>query len=181
VSRGAILKLTPTDVVARALSLCLVPEDRQARIWYSAERGRNGGSDPTANTCASIWRDPADGRIWCTSDCVGLGLWAYGMDRYQPPLWLNQNSLYAEAKAGRGGWRFCNPYPGCLALILDDKRLDGSRRPGHVGVVTRQVAGVWYAVHCSPSNHKRAGQGIAETTVRVAMGARSVHYVDRVG
>jgi hypothetical protein len=183
VSRGKVLSLTPAEVVARALSLCVVPDDESARIYYCNEPGKNGGADPEAITCASLWRDRKDtkedprGRLWATADCCGLAFWALGMDRFQPPLWLTQNSVHREATAKRG-WRFCDPRPGCIAGVVDGKKPDGSRRIGHVGIVTRQQAGVWYVVHCSPSNHKRVGQGIAETTVRVAMGARPVYFAE---
>lgn len=82
--RGTLLALTRDEIVARALSSCVVVEDPSARIWYSSERGRNGGSDPEALTCASLWRDKATGKINCTADCVGFGSWCSGFDRYQP-------------------------------------------------------------------------------------------------
>ncbi len=199
--RGVVLDFVDdAETVARAESLLVVPTDRQARIWYLSEPGRNGGSDPLANTCASIWRDKEDtkddpaGKVWCTADCVGFGCWCAGFDRYQPQRcvtmdWVNQNSMVGDARlvaAGKPGmFRFCDPRPGCFAVIVDERYTDPTTgkeklRVGHVGVVTRQLAGVWYCAHCSPSNHKRVDQAIAETTVRVAMGARKVYFLERV-
>lgn len=191
--RGKVLALTPAEVVARARSLCVVPSDPASRIYYSSKTGRNGGADPEAITCASLWRDKADGgRLWLTSDCVGLAMWAYGCDRYQPPLWVNQNALYREATAGRG-WRFCDPYPGCLALIRGP--IPGDKRVGHMAVVTEirhatlngdqqlesNGAYATHVVHCSGSGKRRHGQAIGEDPIGLAMGtSRPVYFVERV-
>lgn len=184
-TRGAIIPLSPAEVVARALSLCVVPDDRQARIWYSCERGRNGGDDPTANTCASIWRDRGDGgRIWCTADCVGFACWAAGIDRYQPARcvsyagWVNQNSMLMEARSGRPGALFHwlhSPRLGCFAVLGTE-----GRRVGHVGIVVELGDAGPRVAHCSPANHKRVDQAIAVTSEADAFGSRvgAVAYLE---
>lgn len=191
-ARGLLLDLTPAEVVARALSAAIVVEDREARIWYSSARGRNGGSDPEALTCASLWHDPAAANhVRATADCVGFMAWAAGFDRYQPVRakpsyggWMNQASILMETRRIGGMFRAI-PVPelGAIAVIGDIRDAAGQRtRPGHVGIVValdgRDVKPENVQVaHCSPSNHPRVGQGIAVTSARVAFGTRPITYV----
>jgi hypothetical protein len=200
--RGVVLNLTPAEVVARARSLCVVPDDPAARIYYCNTPGRNGGADPEAITCASLWRDRKDtrddprGRLWATADCVGFALWAYGCDRLETAgngegtRWWNQNSIWLDATEPgdkrfahrRPTWRFCDPYPGCLALIRGP--IPGDKRVGHMAVVTKVVNGqATTVVHCSGSGKRRHGQAIGEDPIDVAFGkgpkARPVYYVER--
>ena len=178
-TRGLLLSLTPAEVVARALSLCVVPDDPAARIMYSSARGRNGGGDPDALTCASLWRDGNRGPVRATADCVGFAAWAAGFDRYQPARatsyggWLNQASMIMEA--ARPGGMFVEldePVLGCIGAIDNE-----GKRVGHVGIVVGFKDGVPQVAHCSPSNERRVGQAIAVTSARVAFGSRQIHWL----
>lgn len=184
-SRGLLLALTPAEVVDRALSSAIVVEDRDARTWYSSARGRNGGADPEAITCASLWRDRASGKVVATADCVGFGSWAAGFDRYQPVRakpsyggWMNQASMIMETRRPGGMFRaLAGPELGCIAVIDDIRDAAGKRaRPGHVGIVVELAPAVRVA-HCSPSNHKRVDQAIAVTSLREAFGTRPITFI----
>lgn len=171
-TRGADLRLDPLTVVARAIGACAVPADKSRRVMYFVGQG---GKDPAAPSCASH-------RPGCAvpeADCVGFALWAYGVDRYQPPTWWNQNSVHADAAGPRRRWRFCSPYEGCLALIRGP--IPGDKRVGHIGVVVAAEANRATAIaHCSPRNHARVGQGIATTSVIQAFGtSRPIYFVER--
>jgi hypothetical protein len=167
VTRGKRLSLTTAERLARAEAARVVPTT--GRIWYLVGAG---GKDPEASHCGS--RAASDGRL--VADCVGFALWAYGVDRYHENgrgvmTWFNQNSIYAEALnlVGHAAkcWRFCEPYVGCLALIRGP--IAGDSRVGHIGMVTgidMTTPDGWLVTHCSPSNHRRVGQGIAETPIR---------------
>lgn len=183
-ARGLLIALTRDEVLARAFSATAVVDDRAARIWYSSARGRNGGSDPEALTCASLWRD-ATGKVNATADCVGFGAWAAGFDRYQPVRarpsyggWLNQASMLMESRRPGGMFRaLAGPELGCIAVIDDVRDAAGKRtRPGHVGLVVELAPAIRIA-HCSPANHKRVDQGIAVTGLREAFGARPITYL----
>jgi hypothetical protein len=184
--RGLDLRLSAADTLRRCGMACQVSPDRTDRIMYFVGQG---GKNPTAPDCRSY-------RPGCKvpeADCVGFALWALGKDRYEPPHWWNQNFIYQSAtnSAQASRWRFCDPYAGCLALIrgpIPAKRdpktgevlVPADKRVGHVGIVTLAQDGKAVLVtHCSPSNHRRVGQGIAETTMAQAFGAREVYYVER--
>lgn len=181
-ARGLLLALTREEVVARALSSAVVVEDPSARIYYSAERGRNGGTDPEALTCASLYR--RSGNLVATADCVGFASWAAGFDRYQPKRatsyggWLNQASILMETRRAGGMFRaLAAPELGCIAVIDDIRDAAGKRtRPGHVGIVV-ELTPVVKVAHCSPSNHRRVQQAIAVTGLREAFGSRPITYV----
>lgn len=181
-SRGLVIPVTPDECARRAITSCVVPTDYDARTWYKVGAG---GKYPDAITCATIEREvDAKGRR-CFADCVGFAMWCYGRDRCGADMkWWNQNSVHADAKkAAESGrprtWRFCAPYAGCIALIVDEV-IGNDKRTGHMGIVTEVVDGkVVKVAHCSPSLHTEYKQGIAETTQAQAFGTkRVVYYVE---
>lgn len=184
-TRGAILNLTPEQIVDRALSACVPPMDPDEVIWYCSTPGLNGGADPTAETCASV--NPKS-KVR-SADCVGFLAWAAGFDRRQPVRcrtmeWVNQNSMIADAArpAGDGMFRrLLAPRLGCFAAIRDiPPTLTSKKRTGHVAIVTSLDP--LYVTHCSPSNHRRVLQGIAQTTLAQAFLGRvkDVVWLERV-
>lgn len=151
-ARGAIRHLTRKEVVDRALSMILamplLPIGTPKPIAYRLDdSGLLGGRDPHAPHCADL---SFGGRTW-TSDCIGLALWASGIDRLQPGFkgsrgaWLNCASLLDDAK---GDMRYCRELmsgegakPGDWLLTKD-----------HIGVIVRvKTPGFDYlVVDCSP-------------------------------
>lgn len=149
--RGKVLHLNRTQVVARALSMIPAipvppagaPKDAGNRpIAYRLE-DYNGGKDPTAEHCA----DWSYGLRTPTADCVGLALWASGIDRKQPAYkgslgpWLNTDSLLADA---HGDMVYCRPLMSGEAAKAGDwlispstRSILGKRKPGHIGVIVR--------------------------------------------
>jgi hypothetical protein len=179
-NRGAIIKLSADEMVDRALSACAVPKDRYERIWYCNTPGKNGGSRPAADHCASVWQDKHV--TWKTADCVGFLAWCMGFDRYQPPTWWNQNFILRDARGPRKFWKLVeSPAVGDVALVPDLPATATTRkRVGHVGLVTGKANTDWLVTHCSPSNHKRVEQGIATTALSHAFGRREVFFVKMV-
>lgn len=167
--RGTIRPTTRGEAVGRAMSMIIAvpkppkgaPADAGNRpINYRLDAGFNGGADPLAPHCAS-W---SFGDRTPTSDCIGLVLWASGIDRLQPGYkgsrgeWLNCASLLDDAQ---GAARFCE-----LASIVIAR--GGKVEPGdwlitrdHIGMIVRPdtttnvVDGDHLVVDCSP-RHGRA-------------------------
>jgi hypothetical protein len=109
-TRGAVVQLAPTDIVARALYLAgevtSAELDQHVRnpakvcaTGYYRLKDHNGGKDPTAPDPFTRWQ----GNI--TSDCMGGAAWCGGFDRYQParlPLydgWINTDSMVMDVPA----------------------------------------------------------------------------------
>lgn len=172
--RGKILYLTREEAVTRALSQVAVlpvpppgsPLDAGNRpIAYRLEGGYNGGDDPTAPHCASWsygYRTP-------TADCIGLVLWASGIDRKQPSFngsrgeWLNCASLLDDAD---GAQVFCRPLSKSELPTSGDWVLTR----GHIGMLIRPPrvvghSGMWeiapaLVVDCSPRHGRQAAVGV---------------------
>jgi hypothetical protein len=163
------------------------------RYFLDLEKGtRNGGRNPEAMTCATTWTD-AKGHVWHTSDCIGFLAWDNGFSRKQPKEVfstydgaINCDSLIIDARGD--GWQdrknrkpprrqmfqeITRPYPGCMIVMPSIYPTGGGRIPGHCGEVV-EVPAEWdpktpqlelvRVIHCSPSNVKRCGQAIGETS-----------------
>lgn len=160
--RGTYIPLTDDQVVKRAKEHldCWV-------IEYLLEPGKNGGTDPRATHCGTVWdRDPGPKtRTVATSDCIGLAAYCSGWDRRQPDFpfwggWVNTDSLCAAAEDG-SPWviEYADPGPGRLIVYpsyrkllgrdaATGRRVLGRRVPGHVGVCLDDKT----AVHCHGPN-----------------------------
>lgn len=140
---------------------------------------QNGGKDPEAAHCASH-SDPGT-KDWphpnrLTSDCVGLVMWAVGLDRYQPrdfpeySGWMNSDSVIAHARAGHGAealWKMVDEKdakPGDVLAMPSRRNAIGQRIPGHVGVIVRPATPVskMLTVDCSPSHGRLTAIGLRE-------------------
>ncbi len=159
--RGTILGVTPEEAVTRVLSqIAAIPvpppggavDAGHRPIAYRLEAGFNGGFDPRAPHCAS-W---SYGGRTPTADCIGLVLWASGVDRFQPTYsgsrgqWLNCASLLDDAD---GLKKFCRPLkttemarPGDWVLTRD-----------HIGMLVRKATMDTdeLVVDCSPRHGRR--------------------------
>jgi hypothetical protein len=159
--RGKILKLSRTAAVGRVLTQIVAMPTPPAGapigagfrpIAYRLEGGYNGGFDPTASHCAS-W---SYGNRVPTSDCIGLVLWASGIDRMQPGYkgsrgeWLNCASLLDDAD---GAKKFCRP--------LDEKEMpeagDWVLTRDHIGMLVRPATDTTeeLVVDCSPRHGRQ--------------------------
>jgi hypothetical protein len=177
-SRGIIRPTTREDAIVRALSMLSFvgrppgapPGTIDTPIGYRLDPGHNGGQDPYAPHCAQ----PSFGdRAW-TADCVGLVLWALGIDRKQPGFggtsgeWLHCPSMIADAHGDRV---YFEPVaddvalPGDLLVTID-----------HVGMLLRRACGDLDAlvVDCSPAHGRRSGVG---TRVAWSDGAQVIRYL----
>lgn len=155
-TRGTILPMSRLGAVERALSMIAAlpkppagaPADAGNKpIAYRLE-DFNGGSNPLAAHCA----DWSYGDRTPTADCIGLVLWASGIDRKQPGYagsrgeWLNCASLLDDA---RGNKVYCE-------LVGMDKPVlpgDWMLTSDHIGLVVRPanaVDGKHLVVDCSP-------------------------------
>lgn len=185
-TRGAIRVTTAAEAVHRALSQIVaipeppdpsVPDSGRRPIAYRLEPGFNGGADPLAAHCAS-W---SYGGRTPTSDCVGLVLWASGVDRLQPGYrgisgeWLHCPSLIDDAERAQ---RWCSP-------VDDDKA-----RPGdwlvtgtHIGLIVRPAIYVGgeqrhdhLVVDCSPRHGRAAAINTGRPWSEAARVLRYQHY-----
>lgn len=151
--RGKILKLTRRQVRERAMSqIWVCPYDRP--IGYQL-KDYNGGQDPDAFYCG-VW-NPIRKRL--TADCIGLALWASGIDRKQPGYagslgeWLNCSSLLADA---HGAMKFCRPRMSGEAAKVGDWLLTRT----HIGVIVRPAFAKGQkhlVVDCSPRHGRDTG------------------------
>lgn len=181
--RGAVRPTTREEARDRVLSQIYaiptppdanVPDSGRRPIGYRLEPGYNGGANPFAIHCAS-W---SFGGRTPTSDCIGLVLWAVGIDRMQPGYvgtageWLHCGSLLHDATHER---RWCE-------TVTDDKALPGDwlLDSNHIGMIVRPAIYVGGAmrddhlvVDCSP----RHGRDHAINTGRPwSEAARVVRY-----
>ena len=91
--------------------------------------------------------DKREGRIAC--DCSGFAMWAWGLSRFQKPVWFDTSRIVAEARYGKGlfealaTWADLKPGDG---LVWGDRH----GKQGHVGVVV-SVDPV-RVIHCSRGN-----------------------------
>jgi hypothetical protein len=157
--RGTILRITREQAVTRVLSqitaMPLPPAGTQrVPISYRQrpEGGYNGGFDPSAPHCAS-W---SYGNRTPTADCIGLLLWASGIDRDQPGYkgsrgeWLNCASLLDDAD---GAGKFCRPLAKAESPIGGDWVLTRD----HCGMLVRPETATTDAlvVDCSPRHGRK--------------------------
>ena len=169
-------KFTAVEVVERAKSLIgkridppmgvvSIPKPVLYRLTE-----RNGGTDPFQKHCGS-WSP--DINRW-TSDCTGFVCWCLGLDRYQPPEWINTDSAIRDAKNGK--IRFTEisvPELGC-AVVFGSVWRNGIRtKVGHWGIVTG-VPAEWESswellkvTHCSSGVSRKTGSAISETSGEV--------------
>jgi hypothetical protein len=144
VTRGTVVQLAPSDIVARALYLAgevtsaeLDPHVRNpAKVCatgYYRLKDHNGGKDPTAPDPFTRWQ----GNV--TSDCMGGAAWCGGFDRYQParfPLydgWINTDSMVMDTAGPKACFRALpRPEPGCFIVCRSGTP---GHRVGHIGVV----------------------------------------------
>lgn len=123
-ARGKNLKLSGHMVLFRAASL-------EGTGNYSLEEGKNGGADPAA---ALPYYENHEGG---TADCVGVGAWIQGFDRYQPHIkyyggWVNTNSVFHMPELFRNlGQDFSAVRPGDILVYPSYKPLIGKRKYGH--------------------------------------------------
>jgi len=106
-------------------------------------------------------------------DCSGFVAWCLGVDRHTDNPWYkNQNGGWIETTA------ICrdsdSPYgiftkvkwedalPGML-VVYGDRVIEGTRRQGHVGIVTAVDHGPSHVIHCSLGNWHKTGDAIQET------------------
>ncbi len=132
--RGKILGLTREEAVRRVLSQIIVQPagiDGPKPINYRL-KDYNGGDDPTAAGCFS-W---SYGHRTPTADCIGLVLWASGIDRKQPGYegtrgeWLNCVSLLDDAD---NGGKYCRK----LRMGEQAKPGDWLMTRDHIGMIVR--------------------------------------------
>lgn len=121
--RGKNLKLPIEEVLARARRLVDTGS-------YSLEQGLNGGNDPTAT-------GPYSHGTVGTADCVGVGMYVQGVDRYQPQIpyyggWVNTNSVFAMPELFTNlGQDFSKVQPGDVLAYPSYKDILGRKHYGH--------------------------------------------------
>lgn len=129
--RGKNLKLPVEEVLARARRLVDTGS-------YSLEQGLNGGNDPTAT-------GPYSHGSVGTADCVGVGMYIQGIDRYQPQIpyyggWVNTNSVFAMPELFVNlGQDFSKVQPGDVLVYPSYKDILGRKHYGHWMTVEETV------------------------------------------
>ena len=135
--RGKNLRLSTTEVLERAERLIGTGD-------YSLEEGHNGGADPEADW--PYFGNEEDG----TADCVGVGMYIQGFDRYQPQIevyggWVNTNSVWLMPTLFTNlGQDFGSVQPGVALVYKSYRDALGRRRYGH-----------WMTVYDVPRGAKR--------------------------
>lgn len=173
-----------------ALAATLLAAGKRAEtVWYflDPEKGiRNGGRDPEAEHCASVWKD-GNGKVWWTTDCVGFVVWSQGWARRVRAFLeytlngrgsINTDSMLLDM---RNKQSVClpvvMPFRGCVITMPSIRAAGGARKsPGHTGTVVgvdddfdpkrpdlRKVK----VAHASPRNHKKFDQAIGITDATV--------------
>ncbi len=186
-TRGARRPTTRVEAVQRVMSMITaiptppdprVPDAGRRPIAYRLETA-NGGADPFASHCAS-W---SFGSRTPTSDCIGLVLWASGIDRLQPGYqgsageWLCCYSILDDAIGARV---YCEPGDEAHAQPGDwlvDK--------GHIGMIVRPAIYVGdemrhdhLVVDCSPRHGRASAVNTGAPWSEAARVIRYRHYVD---
>jgi hypothetical protein len=181
--------LTDEQRAQRAERLAAGPIPGGEIIWYflDPELGvRNGGRDPEADHCASVWKD-GNGKVWWTCDCVALTVYAQGWCR-RPRAFteyvsngrgaINTDSMLADARRTESVVKLLTmPRRGCVITMPSIRKVGGGRAtPGHTGVVVsvdpafdprRPDLRLVRVAHASPRNHTRFGQAIGVTDATV--------------
>jgi hypothetical protein len=162
--RGAVVHLTPDQVVNRALYLAgeralwdldehvrkrdrILDGEPECPVIYYRLEGHNGGTDPFAPDCASHWQS-AGGNNNVTSDCVGGAAWCSGFDRYQPERfahiysgWINTDSMLMDARGpGKCFEDVGRPELGTMIVCRSGTR---GHTIGHVGIVVGYKLAEW--------------------------------------
>ena len=157
--------MTNDELVARARSVigkgCL----------YGLGRG---GRDPESEHPWEMVKN-AEGVWQPRCDCTGLLAWHLGMDRHLDHPWYRSiNGGWLESSAivrdcGTPFGFFTEVPPGLarvgdVLVYGDRKNSDGTRRQGHVGIISEVgETGPAKAIHCSKGNERKAGDAIQET------------------
>lgn len=181
---GKVRPMLRADVIARARRMA-GEDGHDIRYWL---KDFNGGRDPDADDPATHWKSKYLRTPMATCDCAGFVAWCCGYARKQPGFvkgwdWINCDSMIAEARLVGAWFRVLSqPVAGCIVVYQSiDADNDGDRdRIGHTGIVTGMVDQFgkpmleldwttprWdrlQVAHCSPSNEKRFGWAIAETS-----------------
>ncbi len=151
------------------------PKDAGGRpINYRLEEA-NGGDNPEAHHCAN-W---SYGNRTPTSDCIGMVLWAAGIDRRQPGYegtrggWLNCHSLLADAKGAR---RFCRLLNEGEKEQIGDWLLTTS----HIGMIVRPACtgSDTLVVDCSPRHGREKAVGLGLPWSEACVPVRPLIYTD---
>ena len=172
--RGQARKLFAWQVVDRARSLTgksihapLNAVGTTAGPILYRLKEHNGGQDPFAPHCAS-WSP--DLKRW-TSDCTGFVCWCLGLDRYQPPDWINTDSALEDALKKKVRFEPLElPELGCVVVYGGAWKNGIRTKVGHWGIVTGLPAewgpswDLLSVTHCSSGQSRKHGAAIAETS-----------------
>jgi hypothetical protein len=174
--RGKIRPTTRQEAVARAFQMvCYLghppgsPDKTLHPIGYRLEPGFNGGDNPFAEMCGS----PSFGDRTYTADCIGMVLWALGIDRMQPGFsgyageWLNCPSILRDADHGSV---YFEPVDIAAALPGDALVTDE-----HIGLIVRAATEEQspLVIDCSPRHGWKTGVNTGEPW---APDCRAVRY-----
>ena len=149
----------------------MTPEAAVERARRAVGRGclyglGQGGFDPDAE-----W--PWGSKKLC--DCSGFIAWCLGLNRhvdhprYAPYYgnWLETTAIVRDAKGRFGFFDEVSPALAILGDLLvygDRVNQDGTRRQGHIGIVSEVgPSGPVKAIHCSKGNERHFGDAIHET------------------
>lgn len=139
--RGKNLYLNLPSVLQRASQV----ENTGA---YTLEQGLNGGNDPSAHWPYFDNDTPNKTSLMGTADCVGVGMWIQGLDRYQPQIsyyggWVNTNSVFGMPELFDNlGQDFNAVKPGDALVYPSYRDLLGRKHYGHwMTVVSNLVPG----------------------------------------
>ncbi len=162
-TRGRIVPLTPSQVVARARYLAgelavhelddhvLLRTDtpEHCPVIYYRLHDHNGGKDPTTTDPADRWT--SDTGVACvTCDCIGGASWCAGFDRYQPDRfahiydgWINTDSALMDAHGPAKCFTDVRrPDPGTMIVCRSGSL---HHTVGHVGTVVGYKLAEWDA------------------------------------
>lgn len=110
-------------------------------------------------------------------DCSGFAMWAWGISRFQDPLWYGTTRMVSEAKGHHDGlfigcaWELALPGDGIAwpARMSDERTIHG-----HCGIVSEiGPDGPTRVIHASNSNWKTEGDAIQETGPEVFRASRA--------
>lgn len=111
-------------------------------------------------------------------DCSGFAMWAWGLSRFQDPLWYGTTRLVSEAKGHHDGlftgcaWELALPGDG---LAWPERMSDARTIHGHAGIVAEiGPDGPTRVIHCSAGNWKLHSDAIFETGPEVFTAARAI-------
>lgn len=150
-------------------------------IGYRLKPGHNGGMDPTAEHCGQ-W---SYGGRQLTADCIGLVMWASGLNRWQKGYkgpsgeWLDCNAIFKDAKENEAGraareWSY-------QVTWQEAKLGDWVVTPKHIEMVIRPECNGNNGpllIGCSPRFDTTCYQsiGVGRVWDRSAIVVRPLHY-----